>query len=150
MAKTEHCLNILSIEFQLTIEKKMTNIQKMTEEDFLLTNEQYATKSMDEFISEILSAEQRILKKLSEIHKQKTVINLYKESILIRELFACIARRFNFQFQLSGEQYTIAKRVWNKAFETAVYASAHIQNESIIKSIEKRLIHVFADKKALH
>lgn len=116
---------------------------KVSTDKLLLDNKQYI-KSIETFIDEIIKAEHRIVVKQCDIRRQRTAIFLYKESILIRELFTNIAKYFNLESQLSNEQYIIVKRVWNKAFEAAVDASKHIHNESIIKNIEKKAIHELA------
>ena len=119
-------------------------------QEVLFSKEKQHIKSIAAFIDEILRAEKRISIKQSDIHKQRTAIYLFKESILIRELFSDIARHFDLENQLSNQQYSIVKRVWNKAFDTAVYTAKHIHSESTIKNIEKQVTHVFTNKKALH
>lgn len=112
----------------------------ISERGILPYNKQQDT-NIQAFIFEILAAEQRILKKQNELAGQKTAINLYKESILIRELFACVSRYFDLTLHLSSEQYAAVKRVWCKAFKTSLSASQDIDNKSSVKSIELNMVH---------
>jgi len=124
----------------------MTNNEITSERGNLTYSKQHNT-SIQAFICEILAAEQRILKKQDELVGQKTAINLYKESILIRELFACISRYFDLTLYLSSEQYAVVKRIWCKAFKTSLSASKGINNKSSIKSIESNMVHAIMNIK---
>ena len=104
-------------------------------------------KSIEAFISEILAAERRILTKQHKTTERKAAINLYKESILIRELFTRITRHFDLALYLSKEQYEVAKRVWNKAFNTSLSATHNIQNQSICKRIDSKMEHAIMNIK---
>jgi len=125
----------------------MNNNEIINDKSILPYNKQHNT-SIEAFIFEILAAEQRILKKQHEKVGQKTSINLYKESILIRELFTCISRYFDLTLYLSNEQYAVVKRVWCKAFKTSLSASQSIDNKSSIKSIELNMVHAIMNIKA--
>lgn len=114
------------------------------------SNEIINDRGIQAFIFEILAAEQRILKKQNELAGQKSAINLYKESILIRELFTCINRYFDLTLYLSSEQYAVVKRVWCKAFKTSLSASLSIDNKSSIKSIESNMANAFMNIKVAY
>lgn len=124
----------------------MSNSEISNERD-ILQNKEQRNISVETFISEILAAEQRILIKQREPMMQKNAINLYKESVLIRELFSCITKYFNLTLNLSTEQYKVVKRVWHKAFKTALSSSQTIHNKSICSRIDASITHAMINIK---
>lgn len=123
------------------------NIDTIDGEEILISkSEDY--KNLDTFITEILAAEQRILIKQREPNEAKSAVNLYKESILIRELFSYITRYYYLGVDLTNEQHIIARRIWNKAFTTALSAAKNIQKRSIIKRIDTSVTHALSKLKA--
>lgn len=130
------------------ISEKYMTLNKDIQADIVLTDGRQRHECIAVFIKEILAAEQRILVKQSEKNANKNAINLYKESILIRELFACIARYLNLALHLSNEQYPIVKRVWYKSLNTALVASQNIKNKATILRIESNMVNAFVNIKA--
>jgi len=120
----------------------MTNITGL-EADIMSIDGTQRHEYITAFIKEILAAEQRILIKQRETNANKNAINLYKESILIKELFACIASYLNLSLHLSIEQYAIVKRVWYKSLNTALVASQNIKSEAIIRRIDSSMANAF-------
>ena len=124
----------------------MKNSENNSKNDSLVCNNPHK-KNIDAFIIEILAAEQRILIKQHESIGRKAAINLYKESVLIRELFTFITKNFDLAPYISNEQYKVVKRVWNKAFNTSLSASQNIQNESVCKRIDSNMSHAIMNIK---
>jgi len=124
----------------------MNNSENNRKNDSLFYDKPH-NKSINAFIIEILAAEQRILLKQHKTTERKAAINLYKESILIRELFSRITRHFDLAPYLSKEQYEVAKRVWNRAFNTSLSATQNIQNQSVCKRIDSNMEHAIMNIK---
>lgn len=113
-----------------------------------LNKSERANTGIESFFTEILAAEQRILIKQQDNDETKSAVNLYKESILIRELFSHITKYFNFATSLTIEQDIVAKRIWNKAFNTALAAAKNIKKKTILSRIEIGMAHALNDLKA--
>ena len=113
------------------------------------SNEKRRETNINSFIDQISQVEQRILISLTKADTRKIAINRYKEAILIRELFGHFKRYLNPSRELSSEQYAVSRRIWNKAFKTAMDASKKISNASVVSRIENKMMTIFASKDAL-
>lgn len=113
------------------------NKSEISRSDLQVNDKKYLTA----FIAEILAAEQRILRAHNLADKKTNSVKLFKESILIRELFTHITQRLDLTICLSKEQYLVVKRIWYRALKTALSSSHNIQNISTIERIDSNMVN---------